>query len=123
MSRDNFSCVRCNDATRTLHIHHKEYFSGHSPWEYADEILETLCIICHKKEHNLIPKNQPERIQQHVAIQIQAPLVIASIDKQIKSLTKTLQDATISNELMEDILKNVMFLNKARMNFLKNNYV
>lgn len=46
--RDNFSCVRCGDDAKTLHVHHRSYLRGKKPWEYPDEFLETLCETCHE---------------------------------------------------------------------------
>jgi len=43
MARDDFKCVFCKDATRTLHVHHKKYVRGKEPWDYQDSDLITLC--------------------------------------------------------------------------------
>jgi hypothetical protein len=34
-----------------LEIHHKYYIYGLLPWNYHDSVLQTLCSICHEKEH------------------------------------------------------------------------
>lgn len=51
MSRADFSCEKCHSATKTLHVHHKQYRAGARPWEYADNELECLCDDCHGAEH------------------------------------------------------------------------
>lgn len=50
LQRDEFSCCRCGDTEQTLHVHHKYYTYGVEPWDYEDELLETLCVICHEEE-------------------------------------------------------------------------
>lgn len=50
LSRDEFSCCACGDATKTLHVHHKWYDRSKEPWEYPDECLVTLCEDCHIEE-------------------------------------------------------------------------
>lgn len=34
-----------------LNIHHKYYIYNHSPWEYENDALITLCENCHKNRH------------------------------------------------------------------------
>lgn len=46
-----FRCVRCFNAERSLHAHHKVYLKGHKPWEYEDALLECLCERCHDQAH------------------------------------------------------------------------
>ncbi len=50
LQRDDFKCRHCNDRLSTLHIHHLFYNMGCLPWEYPDEVLITLCDLCHLKE-------------------------------------------------------------------------
>ncbi len=45
LSRDDWKCVACGDATSTLHVHHKVY--GGNLWDSADDELQTLCETCH----------------------------------------------------------------------------
>ena len=52
MQRDSFACCKCKDAASTLHVHHKEYRKGKAPWDYPDELLETLCFRCHEGIHS-----------------------------------------------------------------------
>jgi hypothetical protein len=48
LQRDGFKCKLCGDGETTLHVHHKRYKNGRSPWQYKDEELITLCECCHK---------------------------------------------------------------------------
>lgn len=48
LSRDNFTCVKCGDEKETLHIHHIEYKKGLDPWDYENDKLTTLCVLCHR---------------------------------------------------------------------------
>ena len=53
--RDNHTCCRCGKKSHRLQVHHKKYIDGLMPWEYDNELLESLCSSCHKKEHNIKP--------------------------------------------------------------------
>lgn len=46
-----FTCVRCGNADRQLHAHHKVYIRGRMAWDYPDTLLECLCDACHDKAH------------------------------------------------------------------------
>jgi 5-methylcytosine-specific restriction endonuclease McrA len=50
-NKSGWLCDRCECADSTLHVHHKEYIAGREPWDYPDELLETLCEKCHAAEH------------------------------------------------------------------------
>lgn len=50
LQRDNFTCQHCENAEKTLHVHHKTYFRGNQPWEYLSSFLVTLCEDCHAYE-------------------------------------------------------------------------
>lgn len=50
LNRDNFTCQKCADTEKTLHVHHRWYKAGKEPWEYPDDILITLCESCHSEE-------------------------------------------------------------------------
>lgn len=52
MQRDEFRCVRCNDDSKTLNVHHQYYIKGRDPWDYPEMLLITLCEDCHEVEHN-----------------------------------------------------------------------
>jgi hypothetical protein len=47
MKRDKFTCKKCGDTESQLHVHHKKYINGRSPWEYDNKDLITLCENCH----------------------------------------------------------------------------
>lgn len=54
--RDSFKCRSCNSVDKPLHVHHTFYMDIPNPWDYADDMLLTLCEDCHQKEldrHNL----------------------------------------------------------------------
>lgn len=48
--RDNFTCQRCLDKTKTLHLHHAYYDRGKDPWDADNAALVTLCEACHEME-------------------------------------------------------------------------
>ncbi len=54
--RDNFTCRCCGNKHRELHCHHLEYKKGKLPHEYDDELLLTLCFVCHDEAHKSIKK-------------------------------------------------------------------
>ena len=43
-------CEKCGASDKMLHVHHKEYLSGHAPWEYPNDNFECLCVTCHKAQ-------------------------------------------------------------------------
>lgn len=47
MQRDKFQCRVCNNAEKTLNVHHRFYTKGAAPWEYEPSALVTLCEDCH----------------------------------------------------------------------------
>jgi len=49
LKRDDMTCQECNDKTKPLHIHHRNYEKGHEPWDYPNEMLLTLCEDCHEE--------------------------------------------------------------------------
>jgi len=51
LERDDFACQYCGDTEKTLHVHHKIYFTNYNPWDYEDNILMTLCDDCHRDVH------------------------------------------------------------------------
>lgn len=62
MNRDAFSCLNCGDSKSTLNVHHKKYIFGNDPWDYPMDNFETLCVDCHKNEHQ---KNKPNPLIQN----------------------------------------------------------
>jgi 5-methylcytosine-specific restriction endonuclease McrA len=61
--RDKGRCVACG-SPHWLQVHHKEYISGLEPWEYPDELLETLCRRCHEIVGGHYWQNSKEFIEQ-----------------------------------------------------------
>jgi 5-methylcytosine-specific restriction endonuclease McrA len=51
LQRDGYRCTRCKSGTKTLHVHHTQYFKGCNPWEYDNVYLLTVCSGCHLDEH------------------------------------------------------------------------
>jgi 5-methylcytosine-specific restriction endonuclease McrA len=54
IARDNDKCQAssCKSVNSHLQVHHREYLSYElNPWEYPDDMLITLCNVCHKKEN------------------------------------------------------------------------
>lgn len=45
LERDDFTCQRCGEKNKPLHVHHKRYRG--EPWDVPDAWLETLCEDCH----------------------------------------------------------------------------
>jgi len=52
LERDNWTCQACTSTDKTLHVHHKFYLSGKTPWEYENDNLVTLCLDCHEQATN-----------------------------------------------------------------------
>jgi hypothetical protein len=49
MQRANFRCEHCDEAGKTLNVHHSYYERGFDPWDYPDASLHCLCESCHKE--------------------------------------------------------------------------
>ena len=54
LERDDFTCQICENTEKTLHVHHRFYWSGNKPWDYEESELVTLCEDCHKVESDNI---------------------------------------------------------------------
>ena len=50
LSRDNFTCQKCNSNESELHVHHRYYVYKNDPWDYPNNALVTLCFECHEEE-------------------------------------------------------------------------
>lgn len=50
LHRDGFKCSLCGEEW-SLHVHHKKYDKRFYAWEYEDDILITVCNVCHMKIH------------------------------------------------------------------------
>jgi len=68
LSRDNFTCTKCNDDKSELHVHHNWYIEGLSPWDYQNKYLSSLCKYCHKAIH------QETKIRNDGAIKIESAI-------------------------------------------------
>ena len=52
LQKDSWKCTICSNDKIELQVHHLDYLPGFDPWEYPDDMLKTLCIVCHDKERN-----------------------------------------------------------------------
>lgn len=59
-TRDNFCCVHCSDSTATLHVHHTEYYQ--EPWDAPNELLKTVCHVCHLILHFIKKTFPPDNL-------------------------------------------------------------
>ena len=52
LQRDDWRCCICHRADKNLQVHHLIY-SKREPWEYPDEMFQSLCEDCHavRQEH------------------------------------------------------------------------
>ncbi|TCC99954.1 hypothetical protein EZ437_17090 [Pedobacter psychroterrae] len=56
LERDKHQCINCKSQIG-LQVHHRQYHFSKAtnqfkmPWEYADNLLITLCEKCHQKGH------------------------------------------------------------------------
>lgn len=116
--RDGYRCVKCTASyeNRILHVHHKVYHYGHMPWEYQDEELESLCYICHAIEHGLI--KEPERRYQHLLVKEHSESYLTASQTHIDMLMHKLKQG-VGQKLEQEILKNVVFLQKKRKEYLR----
>ncbi len=92
-------------------MHHKYYGFNNTPWEHNDDELETICAPCHKKKHF------PEGVLVGPKID-RRPDVVKAIDVQIEDLKQGLLKNP-TGELMEEILKSIMFLRGERKQLIK----
>lgn len=111
--RDDWKCTKCSSATKELHVHHTEYINGLAPHEHPDNLMVTLCCLCHRKEHKLIPDEQHERKRLHEFIRHDDPDIIKSIQRQILQLQDKLKEP-VDDDLMDQVLKNIIYLQTKR---------
>jgi 5-methylcytosine-specific restriction endonuclease McrA len=62
LDRDKHTCQNknCNyreDTSILLEVHHLDYLDNTMAWDYPDDMLITLCSVCHKSEQ-LRPKEE-----------------------------------------------------------------
>jgi 5-methylcytosine-specific restriction endonuclease McrA len=50
LERDNYHCTKCG-SKGNLNVHHIHYVQGFNPINQPICTMESLCFICHKKEH------------------------------------------------------------------------
>lgn len=55
LSRDNNKCQNVNckhrhDTSILIEVHHIDYFPGKMAWEYPEDMLISLCSVCHNEE-------------------------------------------------------------------------
>lgn len=111
--RDKHACQHCGKKKTEIHVHHLQYHYGFAPWEYQNEEMITLCKRCHEIEHDKIPDVYYVRKYEHLIIYLETPEVVTSIDKQLLQLQNKLLDK-IADELMEEVLKNIIFLRQIK---------
>jgi 5-methylcytosine-specific restriction endonuclease McrA len=55
LERDNWQCCSCGDSQSNLQVHHLLY-ARRDPWDYPDDVYQTLCENCHKERQELTDK-------------------------------------------------------------------
>lgn len=53
LNRDSFTCKRCDNKEKPLHVHHIFYSKKTDPWEIDNGFLITLCEDCHDEDKKL----------------------------------------------------------------------
>jgi len=85
LNRDSWKCNKCGADDIELNVHHLSY--SDKPWLVNDDQLITLCVNCHKDEHDRIKLNVS---QKHFVILIQNPHLfkrfINNDDKYVRDL-------------------------------------
>lgn len=66
MKRDNFTCQLCGKSHTKLNVHHIKYIKGKDYWDYPDELLMTVCEVCHQKIHGKYKSKELEPIKMRV---------------------------------------------------------
>ena len=56
MKRDDYTCQLCGKTRVKLNVHHIKYLKGIDYWDYPDELLMTVCEVCHSKIHGKFVK-------------------------------------------------------------------
>ena len=57
MKRDDYTCQLCGKTRVKLNVHHIKYLKGLDYWDYPDELLMTVCEVCHAKIHGKFVKD------------------------------------------------------------------
>jgi 5-methylcytosine-specific restriction endonuclease McrA len=55
LQRDNWACLSCGTKTKSLQVHHVAYRKI-EPWDYPDDLYQTLCEDCHKLRGQITDK-------------------------------------------------------------------
>lgn len=55
LERDDWACCICHRKDASLQVHHLVY-ANRDPWDYPDEVLQTLCEECHEVRQELTDK-------------------------------------------------------------------
>jgi hypothetical protein len=92
-NRDEWACTICKDTTTELQVHHLRYIFGKSPWDYENEMLQTLCSKCHQATH--FASGQKQLIKETVKVE----LPFDSSEAQILKLLLLYGDLTIAPRL------------------------
>lgn len=53
LRRDDCKCVKCGKTENNMQVDHVRYIPGRKPWEYPDELLQTLCNFHHQEKSEL----------------------------------------------------------------------
>ena len=105
LERDKYTCQNknCNhreDNSVFLEVHHLEYMGDYKAWEYPDDMLITLCRVCHESEQ-LRPKEEKYlintlRMKGFLVSDLLAHSVLIDTDKSFtEKLLKTLREFQI----------------------------
>ncbi len=55
LERDDWKCSSCHRRDLNLQVHHLIY-AKRDPWDYPNDIYQTLCHVCHKERGELTDK-------------------------------------------------------------------
>ncbi len=105
MQRDKFKCQLCQDAETELHIHHKEYITGHAPWEYDNSLLITLCKDCHQFISD--KKLWPNKVRKTL-IEGDCMLLIALADDGMHIKMRNINEAHIINKTLKMLVHSII---------------
>lgn len=116
LSRDNFTCLICDDMNETLHVHHKSYNIDFNPWDYDLDNFQTLCIVCHNAvEYSKVLKTfTPQKALKIkygegnatlylIGHESRGDLKIIQIFNHVNGVTEHL--TTTARRILEDVLK------------------
>ncbi len=55
LKRDNYTCQKCGSKSKKLEVHHSTY---DRIYKEIPKDLISLCVDCHKREHNISAKDE-----------------------------------------------------------------